>query len=35
VADPARLVGANLVIFSLTGFCPMVVVLDRAGVAER
>jgi uncharacterized membrane protein YdcZ (DUF606 family) len=29
------LVGANLVIFSLTGFCPMAVVLVRAGVAER
>ncbi len=26
------LVGANLVIFSLTGFCPMAVVLARAGV---
>jgi len=29
------MVGANLVIFSLTGFCPMAVALARAGVAER
>jgi uncharacterized membrane protein YdcZ (DUF606 family) len=29
------LVGANLVLFSLTGFCPMAVALDRAGVEER
>jgi hypothetical protein len=29
------LVGTNLVIFSLTGFCPMAVVLARAGVAVR
>jgi len=29
------LVGANLVIYSLTGFCPVAVVLDRAGVAEH
>jgi len=29
------LVGANLVVFSLTGFCPMAVALDRAGVAEH
>jgi len=29
------LVGANLVVFSLSGFCPMAVVLDRAGVPER
>jgi uncharacterized membrane protein YdcZ (DUF606 family) len=29
------LVGANLVIFSLTGFCPMAVALARAGVADR
>jgi uncharacterized membrane protein YdcZ (DUF606 family) len=29
------LVGANLVLFSLTGFCPMAVVLARAGVEER
>lgn len=29
------LVGANLVLFSLTGFCPMAVVLARAGIEER
>ena len=29
------LVGANLVIFSLTGFCPMAVALERVGVQER
>jgi len=29
------LVGANLVVYSLTGFCPMAVALARAGVPER
>lgn len=28
-------VGANLVVFSLTGFCPMAVALVRTGVEER
>ena len=28
------LVGANLVLFSLTGFCPMAVLLARVGVQE-
>ncbi len=29
------LVGANLVVYSLTGFCPMAVALARAGVPQR
>lgn len=29
------LVGANLVVYGATGFCPMAVVLARAGVPER
>lgn len=28
-------VGANLVVFSLTGFCPMAVALARTGVEEH
>lgn len=29
------LVGANLVVFSVTGFCPMAVALAKAGIPTR